>query len=73
MYITGERMDVCEYSIEMIIVRLKTAFFWKKHGTAERITQTMDDCNSSCQNKYSTLQRMDGYHSFYDKGRYTTS
>ena len=27
--------------------------------TAERITQTKDDCKFSCQNKYGTLQRMD--------------
>ena len=74
MYITGERMDVCKYFIEMIAVRLKKRFlFEKKHATAERITQTKDDCNSSCQSKYSTLQRMDGYHSFYDKGSYTAS
>ena len=30
--------------------------------TAERITETIDDCKFSCQNKYSTLQRMDECH-----------
>ena len=55
-------MDACEYSIKIITV-----------PAAERITQTMDDCKFSFQNKYSTIQRMDECHSSCDKNRYTTS
>ena len=56
MYSTVERMDGCNYSIELINVPLKerpagTNFFGNKHTTAERITQTMDDCKFSRQNK----------------------
>ena len=39
---------------------------------AEIITQTMDGCKFSCQNKYSNAQRMDDCHSYCDKNRYTT-
>ena len=35
--------------------------------TAEKTTQTMDDCKFSRQNKYITLQRMDDCHSFCGK------
>ena len=58
MHSTVERMDACEYS---------------KKPTAERITQTMDDCKFSCQDEYSTIQRMDECHCYCDKNRYTTS
>ena len=63
MYGTIERMNDCEYSIEMIIAPLQkrmagTNFFGNKHITAERINQTMKDCKFSRQNKYRTLQRM---------------
>ena len=76
--IAVKRMDGCEYSIEIIRVHLKermagTTFFENKHATAERTTQTMDDCNSSYQDKYGTFQRMGDYHSFHDKNRYITS
>ena len=30
--------------------------------TVERIIQTMNDCKFSCQNKYSTLKRIDEHH-----------
>ena len=64
-------MDGCKYFIETIMVPLKeritrTNFFGNKHATAERITQTMDDCKFSCQNKYSTLERMNNCHFFCD-------
>ena len=72
MYSTIERMGGCVHSIETIIVPLKdhitrTNFFGNKHTTAEKITQTMNDCKFSYQNKYSTLQRMDGCHFFCEK------
>ena len=56
MYSTVERIDECEYSLEIIIVPLKERinemnFFWNKHIIVEKITQTMDGCNISCQNK----------------------
>ena len=72
---TVERMDGCENSAEIIIVPLKERiaginfFFGDKHTTAERITQTMNDCKFSCQSKYSTLYKMDNCHSFHDKNR----
>ena len=74
MYSTIERMDCCEYSIELIIVPLKehitrSNFFGNIHTTAEKITQAMDDCKFYCQNKYSTLQRMVDCYSFCDKNR----
>ena len=40
---------------------LEPTFFVNKHTTAERITQTMDDCKFSCQNKYSTLKGIDDF------------
>ena len=59
MYSPIERMGGCEYSIEIIIVlnehTTDTNCFGNKHATVERITQTMDDCKLSCQNKNSTL------------------
>ena len=42
-------------------------FYGNKHTTTARIIQTMDDCKFSCQNEYSTLQRMDDCHSSRDK------
>ena len=51
----------------------RTNFFWNKHTISERITQTIGDYKVFCQNKYSTLQRMDDCHSFSDKNRYTNS
>ena len=62
----------------IIIVPLKkrisgTNFFENKHCTAGRITETMNDCKFSCQNKYSALQSMNDCHSFCDKNRYTIS
>ena len=48
-------------------------FFGNKHSTAGGNTQIMDDSKFSYQNKYAALKRMDGYHSFCDKNRYTTS
>ena len=62
MHSTVEKMDACEYSMKIITV-----------PTAERITQTMDDCKFSCQNKYSTIQRTDECHSYCDKNSHTTS
>ena len=55
MYSTVKRMDDCEYSLEIIIVPIKERiteinFFGNKH-IVEKIAQTMDDCNISCQNK----------------------
>ena len=35
--------------------------------TAERITETTDDCKFSCENKYSTIQGMDQCHLYCDK------
>ena len=60
MYSTGEKLDGCDYSIEIIIVPLKervagTNFYGDKHTIAEGTTKTMDNCNFSRQNKYSTL------------------
>ena len=55
MYSAIERMDTCEYSLEIITVPLKERitginfFFANKHTTAERITQTMDECKFSRQ------------------------
>ena len=71
-------MNGYEYSIELAMVPLKDQiarinFFWEKHTTAERITQTMDDCKFSRQNKYSTLRRMDERYFFCDKNKYTKS
>ena len=48
-------MDDCEHSLEIIIVPIKERiteinFFGNKH-IVEKIAQTMDDCNISCQNK----------------------
>ena len=68
----------CKYSITIFIVTLKKThswnqlFFGNKHNTDDRITQTLDN-EFSLQNKYSTLQRMDDYHSLCDKSRYPTS
>ena len=45
----------------------KQLFFGKKYTTIEIITQTMDDCKFYCQNKYSTLQRMENRYSFCGK------
>ena len=64
MYSTVKRMDGCEYFIEIITVSLKDLiaainYFENKLITAEKIIQTMDDCKFSCQNKYSTTQRID--------------
>ena len=78
MYSTVKRMDGCEYFIEIITVSLKDLiaainYFENKLITAEKIIQTMDDCKFSCQNKYSTPQRIDDCRSFCDKNRYTTS
>lgn len=41
-----------------------TSLLGNKYNTAERITQTVDDCKFSRENKYSTLKRMDDSH-FY--------
>ena len=82
MYSTVEIMDGCKYYRKIIIVILKERiagsiffyyyYFGKKH-TVELITQTINDCKLFCQNKCSTLQRMDDCHSFCDKIRYNTS
>ena len=75
MHSTIERMDGCGDSIEVIAVPLKERiagtcfFFGNKHPVAERISETMVDCQSSCRNKYITVQRMDDVHSFCDKNR----
>ena len=57
MYSTIEKLDGCEYCLEIIIVPLeeritRTNFFGNNHFTAERITQTMDGSKVSCQSKY---------------------
>lgn len=55
-------MDFCDYSIDILIVRLKELIgrtnFGNEHTAAEKITQTMKDCKFSCQNKYGPLQRI---------------
>ena len=64
-------MDDWEYCIEIIMVLYErtndTKVYGNKHATVERITQTIDDCKFSCQNKNSTLERMDECHSFWAK------
>ena len=45
----------------------RTNFFGEKREIARKNTQTRDDSEFSYQNKYRTLQRMDGYHSFLTK------
>ena len=51
-------MDGCKYSSELIILPMKKRmatwlqlFFFYKHTAAERISQTMDDFNISCEIK----------------------
>lgn len=74
MFSNVERMDGWKNSEETVIVPLNerivgTIFFGYKHTTAERVTQTTDDCSFFCQNEYSfcdinrymLLQVMDGY------------
>ena len=70
-------MDGCEYSIEIIIITLKERMteantFGNKNTTAEKITQTMDNCNISLLNKYSILRRINACYLFRDKSRYLT-
>ena len=48
---------------------LKDLFFRNRDTTAERITQKIDHCKFTLQNKYSTLQRMDDYYSSCEKKR----
>ena len=61
MYSVVERMDDCEYSLEITIVPLKECiaekniFFGNKHTIVEKITQAMDGCYSFCdKNRYPT-------------------
>ena len=55
MYSAIERMDICEYFTETVIEpsreRIARTVFGNKCTTAERITQIMDDCKFSCQNR----------------------
>ena len=73
IYSAVERMDGCEYSLEIIIVLLKehitetNFFFGNKHIIAGRIAQTMDDCKISRQTKYIIFETMDDCYSFCDK------
>ena len=47
MYSVVERMDDCEYSLDIL--------FGNKHTIAEKITQAMDGCYSFCdKNRYPT-------------------
>ena len=69
-------MHDCKYSIKTTKVRLKehiAKFFSEKkqHATAERITQTMNDCKIYHEINNSILQRMDDYPR--KKNRYPTS
>ena len=89
MYITIERMDGCEYSIEIFIVPFKELIAginlfleinilllkkWKPWKKKYlKITQTMANRKFSRQNKHSTVQTMNDCHSFCDKNRYPTS
>ena len=65
IYSNVDRMDGCKSSIELILLLLKermaTIFLKSKHTTAERITQTIDDSNITCENKYSIIQRIRGW------------
>ena len=66
------KMDGCNSFIEVIIVSfkeciIKLTFFGNKHTIVEKITETMDDCEISLQNKYCIIQRMDDCHSFCDR------
>ena len=66
-----------ECSIKIIIVTLKeriieTTFFGNKNTTAGKITQSIDDCKISCQNKYNNIQRMNACYSFCGKNRCLT-
>ena len=63
MYSAFERTDGSKYPIEIIMVPLKERMNQAILElnilllTAERITQTIDDCKFSCQNKCSFLRR----------------
>ena len=71
-----EEMDICQYSIEITAATLNkriAGINLYEYIIAERITQIMDNCKFSQENRYSTLQNMDDCHSLRDKDRYITS
>ena len=70
-------MDGCKSSIKKITVLLKeritsTSLSRNKHNTSKTIAQIMDGCKVN-QNKFSILQKIDDYHSFWDRNIYPSS